>query len=66
MATPLTGPMKPPVQRINCFECRHFFVTWEKATPYGCRGHGFKSRMIPSLMVKQSSGSDCLLFLSKK
>ncbi|WP_438318953.1 uracil-DNA glycosylase [Sporosarcina sp. FA9] len=54
------------VVAANCFECQHFFVTWEQQNPRGCRAHGFKSRPLPSVIVKQSSGMDCLLFQQKK
>jgi hypothetical protein len=52
--------------RVNCYQCEHFYITWEKAFPYGCRGMGFKSRQMPSLAVFQSSGESCLLFKPKK
>lgn len=52
--------------KINCYKCAHFFITWEKNTPYGCRGHGFKSAIMPSIVVFQSSGMPCMLFLTKK
>jgi hypothetical protein len=48
-------------RKINCFECRHFFITHEPAHPYGCQAMGFKSREIPSVAVLRSSGESCLL-----
>jgi len=53
------------MKRINCRRCEHFFVTWEKNKPYGCKAYGFKSQHIPSIVVFQSSGSDCSLFKLK-
>ncbi|KAA5584566.1 uracil-DNA glycosylase [Pseudomonas aeruginosa] len=53
--------MKP-----NCFQCQYFQVTWEQAAPRACRAYGFKSRAIPSMVVKNSSGVDCLKFVPKK
>ncbi len=54
-----------PRQRIDCRQCANFYVTWEKAMPFGCRGHGFKSAQIPSQVVFSSSGMNCLLFQPK-
>lgn len=53
-------------QRINCIKCQHFFVTWDRFNPKGCRAFGFKSRQIPSVVVKQSSGHDCMKYLPKQ
>jgi hypothetical protein len=47
-------------RKINCFECRHFFVTHEPAHPYGCQAMGFKSRELPCAAVLHSSGEPCL------
>jgi hypothetical protein len=48
-------------KKINCFECRHFFVTHEPIHPYGCRAMGFKTREFPCAAVLRSSGEPCLL-----
>ncbi len=53
----------PP--RIDCRRCVHFYVTWDKNMPFGCRGHGFKSAQIPSQVVFASSGTACLLYRLK-
>ena len=53
------------MKRINCRRCQHYFVTWEPTKPHGCRAYGFKSPQIPSLVVFQSSGSDCAMFEQK-
>ena len=50
------------MKRINCRRCKYYFVTWQVGKPHGCKAYGFKSEMIPSLLVFQSSGSDCSLF----
>lgn len=62
-AAPRKGTAQP---RVNCHQCRHFYVTWEKATPYGCKGHEFKSAALPSLVVMRSSGTQCLLYSPKQ
>ncbi|MEA3370632.1 MAG: uracil-DNA glycosylase [Campylobacterota bacterium] len=53
------------MKRINCRRCEHYFVTWEKSKPHGCRAYGFKALQIPSLVVFQSSGVECALFKLK-
>ncbi|OPY05365.1 MAG: hypothetical protein A4E67_01971 [Syntrophaceae bacterium PtaB.Bin038] len=47
-------------RRVNCFECRHFFITHEPAWPYGCKAMGFKSRELPCAAVLRNSGEPCL------
>lgn len=51
--------------RESCHTCVHFYITWEKTHPYGCRAMGFKSRHFPSRIVYQSSGRECLLYTPK-
>ena len=53
------------MKRINCRRCEHYFVTWEAGKPHGCRAYGFKSPQIPSMIVFQSSGTECSLFKEK-
>lgn len=50
---------------INCRNCRHFYITWEQNFPYGCKAIGFKSRKLPSIEVKQTSGINCTKFSPK-
>ncbi|NLW47497.1 MAG: uracil-DNA glycosylase [Firmicutes bacterium] len=52
-------------ERINCFQCNHFYITWDKNFPHGCRVFGFKTRQLPSVSVKQASGADCAAFQPK-
>jgi hypothetical protein len=65
MSNPTVNRTDQGRKRIDCRQCVHFFVTWEKSHPYGCKGHNFKSRQIPSQVVFASSGMDCLLFKAK-
>ncbi|MGX1901285.1 uracil-DNA glycosylase [Thermolongibacillus altinsuensis] len=53
-------------KRVNCYKCQHFYVTWDRHFPKGCRAFGFKSAAMPSLVVKQSSGSECMKFVEKR
>jgi len=50
----------------NCNKCAHYYITWDKSFPYGCRSMGFKSRELPSLAVHKNSGIKCLQFKIKK
>lgn len=54
-----------PPERPNCMACRHFYVTYEPAFPYGCRALGFKSAQYPAITVFASSGMHCQLFTRK-
>ncbi len=52
---------------IDCHKCEHYYVTWDKDFPHGCRAMGFKSKQMPSREVRKSTpGMDCLLFKEKK
>lgn len=53
------------MKKINCRVCQYYFVTWEPGKPHGCKAYGFKSQQIPSLVVFQSSGTECSLFQRK-
>lgn len=52
--------------KIDCFKCRHFYITWEKNFPYGCKAMKFKTKNMPSKVVHQSSGMECLKFEKNK
>ena len=52
--------------RIDCFKCQHFRVTWDQNNPRGCNAYGFKTKQLPSTVVKQSSGMECLKFYLKQ
>jgi hypothetical protein len=52
-------------KRILCQKCEYYFVTWNRNAPHGCRGMGFKSKLIPSLVVFKNSGESCKLFKEK-
>ncbi len=52
--------------KIDCFRCQHFFITWDPNFPRGCRVLGFKGREMPSSVVRGSSGAECLYFTPKR
>jgi hypothetical protein len=62
-----SGPevKKKQETEINCFSCRHFYITYDPQFPYGCRAVGFKSRWMPAKGVYESSGMDCQFFVGK-
>ena len=50
----------------NCYRCDHYYVTWDKDYPHGCRAMAFKSRFFPGRMVSQSTPhEECLSFKEK-
>lgn len=51
---------------VNCFQCEHFFVTWDQRNPRGCKAYNFKTKELPSTVVKRTSGITCLHFRQKK
>lgn len=54
------------IERVNCFNCVHYYVTWDKNFPKGCRLFGFKSRRLPSEVVRESTGNSCENHAEKK
>lgn len=56
--------MSNPQQPI-CGRCKHYYVTWEKQHPYGCRKWSFKSATMPSVSVYKASGTHCQIFENK-
>lgn len=55
----------PSIHRIDCRRCRHYYVTWEKSHPHGCKAMGFKSDQMPSGVVLNTSGTRCLKYQPK-
>ena len=53
-------------KRIDCFKCKHFYVTWDQDFPRGCKAMGFKSKEMPADVVMQSSGMECMRFEEKE
>ncbi|MFP4483290.1 MAG: hypothetical protein ACLFO1_00400 [Spirochaetaceae bacterium] len=51
--------MKAP----NCLKCRHYRVTWDPAFPRGCEIFGIKSKRMPSIVVKETTGHHCPSFV---
>jgi hypothetical protein len=53
-------------EKIDCFKCRHFYITWDKSFPKGCEAIGFKSEKMPSVVVYEASGIACLRFAKEE
>jgi hypothetical protein len=51
--------------RVNCFQCAHFAVTWEPQYPKSCKLFGFKTKELPAVSVYESTGSVCMGFEKK-
>lgn len=52
-------------ERIACMKCKHYHVTFDPSSPRGCKLYGFKSSVMPYVLVKQSTGKDCTSFEEK-
>lgn len=50
------------VEKVDCFKCKFFYITWDEFFPRGCKALGFKSREVPSAVVFNSSGLPCQKF----
>lgn len=61
MATPTERPSSAP----DCWQCRHFGLTYEPRQPYLCRLMGFKSPQLPCRDVLLIDGRHCRGFESK-
>ena len=53
-------------EKVDCFHCVHFYVTWEPRFPKACRLFGFKSANLPSVAVFESTGSVCMGYEPKE
>lgn len=49
-------------ERIQCMKCKHYTVTFDATAPRGCKLFDFKGSVMPYVMVKQATGSDCTHF----
>ena len=51
--------------KINCYNCKYYYVTWDRYRPHGCKIMGFKSQILPCYNVRNISGQPCHLFTPK-
>ena len=52
-------------KHADCNSCAHFFITWNKKFPFGCRAMGFMTSNSPSKDVFEVEGRDCLAYKNK-
>lgn len=46
----------------SCIKCTHYYVTYDRAFPRGCRLFEIKSKMMPTYAVLKSTGVHCPAF----
>tara|TARA_B100000945_G_C20383683_1_gene598565 strand:+ start:419 stop:661 length:243 start_codon:yes stop_codon:yes gene_type:complete len=51
--------------KLNCKGCIHFFVTYDKFRPWGCRKFGFKGKNLPAQIVYLTTGMQCAYYETK-
>ena len=51
--------------KINCYKCKYFYITWDKNFPNGCKAMNFKTKKLPSAVVKETSDIICQSFIEK-
>ena len=54
------------VLSASCGDCKHYYVTWDKDFPYGCKAMGFKSRTYPALGGQECRPEWTVSFLKEK
>jgi len=52
-------------EKQDCFKCIHFYITWRKDFPNGCKIYGIQTKHFPSLVVLSSTGTGCKGFAEK-
>jgi hypothetical protein len=52
-------------ESVHCRTCRHYYITWDRKFPHGCKAAGFRSAAMPHLEVFAASGRTCLLYEKK-
>ena len=45
--------------QVRCHGCAHYFVTYDRNRPFGCKRFGFKTKSLPSQVVIESTGMQC-------
>ncbi len=46
-------------KQLACIKCKHYQSSYNARTPRMCKLYGFESQVMPYILVKQSTGSDC-------
>lgn len=64
-------PQKEPIEDINCYSCKHFYLTYNREAPFGCRintgliQRDIQMNVMPSMRLKAYTGKDCSLYKNK-
>ena len=53
-------------RKIKCMGCLHFYITYKKERPWGCKKFGFISKLTPSIEVFKTTGTECAYRFEKK
>jgi len=61
LTTQVTAPPSP-LEKVNCWQCKHFATSWDPKMPYSCKLLGFKSQALPCIQVMNTDGRPCLGF----
>ncbi|MGE3610233.1 MAG: uracil-DNA glycosylase [Bacteriovoracaceae bacterium] len=54
------------MSRPNCQKCKHFYITWNKTTPNGCRRFGIQCKDNPATIIASAGLGDCQGYEEKK
>ncbi len=54
-----------PDRAPDCLSCAHFWITWDRDYPRGCRAFDIKSSRLPSHEVFAATGAHCPAYLRK-
>ena len=49
----------------NCYQCKHFAISWQPSMPYACKLLGFKSKALPAIEILRIDGRFCQGFAAK-
>ncbi|WML34524.1 uracil-DNA glycosylase [Clostridium sp. OS1-26] len=52
-------------KKVQCHNCKYYYITWDIQFPYGCKLYGIKSKQVPSIIVSKSIGMPCNEFVEK-
>lgn len=49
-------------EKPRCIKCAYYFVTYDPTRPKGCKKFNFISAKLPSVLIKEETGEECLAF----
>jgi len=50
----------------KCMRCIHYRVSWDPSLPHVCEAFEIKSRLMPSVEILKTVGSNCPAFRAKE